>query len=120
MSLALAINAITALVLFWNIFVAGQIAAKRDAPRVFAALSGIVGLLVAPALFVEIVGATALFGRSIVDVAWIWPAVTVLFALQAIYATSRGLVTPFLGVPIAVYDVLLAAAAIVRYGENAG
>lgn len=115
-----ALNGLTALVLLWNIFLAGQIAQLREAPRVFAGISAIIGLLAAPALFLEIVGASILTGRSVVGVQWVWPVICVLFVVQAAYATLRRLVTPLLGGPILVYDTLVAAAAIVRFGEQHG
>jgi hypothetical protein len=112
--------AITAAVLLWNVFLAGQIAQLRAAPPLFRGISGLVGLLLAPALLVHLLGASIVTGRAIAAVQWLWPAVLVLFVLQATYATARRLVTPFLGVPILVYDVFVAAAALVRWSEAHG
>jgi hypothetical protein len=46
--------------------------------------------------------------------------VLVLFALQAIYAVSRRLVNYFWGVPILVYNIVIAATEIVRFGVAHG
>ena len=115
-----AVNAITLLVLLWDMFLAGHIAQHRDAPRPFAAVTGLIGLLVAPALIAQVVGANILTGRAVHAIAWVWPLVLVLFVVQAGYATARRLVTPFIGVPILVYDVIIAASAVIRYGESRG
>ena len=112
--------AVMAAVLLWNVFLAGQIAQLRAAPPVFRGISGLVGLLLAPALCVHLLGGSIITGRAIASVQWLWPAVLVLFVLQAAYATARRLVTPFVGIPILVYDALVATAAIVRWSESTG
>lgn len=114
-SLAPAHFALLAMVLLWDIFMAGQIAQLRNAPRTFTGLSAIAGLLIAPALLILVASASLLTGRTIHEIAWVWPACTVVFAVQALYATSRRLVSPLIGVPIAVYNVLVAAGAVTRY-----
>jgi hypothetical protein len=111
---------VLAAVLLWNVFLAGQIARLREAPRGFAGISALVGLLLLPALVVHVVGANILTGRALATTQWVWPAVLVLFVVQAAYATARRLVNPFIGVPILVYDTLLAFAALVRWSEVHG
>lgn len=106
---------IAALMLAWNVMAAGRISQYRRAPRRFAALSAIAGLLVAPAAIVAIAASSTLTGRALQPVAWVWPFTTVLFVVQALYATSRRLVTPIFGVPIVLYDIVLAAVAISKY-----
>src|SRR5919202_573448 len=102
--LASAHLAVSAIILLWDIFLAGQIA----------------GLRAAPALLVALAAASTLYGRAIHGVAWIWPLTLTLFAAQAVYATGRALVTPLIAVPIAVYDVLIAAAGWAEYALSAG
>ena len=99
----------------WDILVAGRVAQLRRAPRPFAAITAIAGLLLLPALIVAYSSASILYGRAIQPIAWIWPLVTVLFALQAAYALSRRLVTPLFGVPVAVYNVIVAIVAVTRF-----
>lgn len=111
---------VSAAALLWNVFLAGQIAQLREAPSGFRAVSGLIGLLLPPALFVHVLGANILTGRAIASVQWIWPAVLVLFVAQAAYATARRLVTPFLGLPILLYDAFIAMAAVVRWSEAHG
>src|SRR6476661_4547087 len=64
--------------------------------------------------------ASILNGRAIHVIAWVWPLTLGIFALQAAYAVGKRLVTPFIGVPIAAYDIILAASAFVRYQSYTG
>lgn len=99
--------ALTALALLWNMLLTARIGGVRAAPRVFSALTSLSGLLVAPALLISVVTASSVYGRPLQTLTWVWPVTLALFAAQAIYATARRLVTPLIGVPIALYDVLL-------------
>lgn len=101
--------------LAWNVLLAGRIAQLRSAPRRFALMSALAGLLVAPAAIVAFAAASTMYGRALQPVAWIWPVTTILFLLQAIYATSRRLVTPLFGVPIVLYNIVIAAVALSKY-----
>jgi hypothetical protein len=103
------------LVLAWDTFMAGQIAQLRSAPRPFAFMSALAALLLAPALLVDAAAGSSLAGHTFDQLAWIWPAVTILFTAQALYATGRRMVSPFLGVPIVLYDLLLVVVVITRY-----
>lgn len=105
--LAVAHLALCAVVLLWDVWVAGRAAQLRAAPRPLAAMSGLAGLLLLPALAVHLLSGSLLTGRAFASIAWIWPLVAALVAVQAIYATTRGLLSPALGVPIAIYDLLL-------------
>jgi hypothetical protein len=107
--------AVAALIIAWDVFIAGQMVKLRGAPRVLTALTGLAALLVAPAVFVLIAVSLLETGRAISAIAWVWPACTVLFALQAVHATSRRLVSPLIGVPIALFDVLVATVAVARF-----
>jgi len=108
------------LVLAWDVFLAGQIAQLRRAPRFFRGVTALGGLLIAPATLVAVTAASVLNGRAIHVIAWVWPLTLAIFALQAAYAVGKRLVTPFIGVPIAAYDLILAAAAYVRYAAYSG
>jgi len=87
---------------------AGRIAQLRRTPRAFQAITGIAGLLLVPALVVAYTAQSLLYGRAILLVAWLWPFTALLFVLQTIYALARRLVTPLLGFPLLVYNVLIA------------
>jgi hypothetical protein len=113
--LAPAYYLISVLVLGWDTFMAGQIAQLRSAPRTFAFMSALAALLLAPAVLVDAAAGSSLAGHTFDRLAWIWPAVTVLFAAQALYATGRRMITPFLGVPIVLYDLLLVVVTVTRY-----
>lgn len=112
--------ALSALILVWDVFLAGQIAQLRRAPRAFRALTALVGLVVAPALVLEVASGSLITARSIAYVTWLWPLALLLFTAQAAYATARGLVIPIIGIPIVVYDALVAGAALVRYAGAVG
>lgn len=107
--------ALTLVIIIWNVFLAGRIAQLRQATRPFAAITGLAGLLLIPAFIIAIATTTVITGRAISSVDWIWPAIVVLFAVQAIYALARRLVNPLWGYPIAFYDVVVAIAAVARY-----
>ena len=107
--------AVAIAILLWNIFIAGQMVQHRQAPRPLTGLTGVGALLLVPAAVTFIATSLLETGRAVGSIAWVWPACTILFALQALYATSRRLVHPLLGVPIAVYDILIAVVAVARF-----
>lgn len=112
--------AASVLVLVWDVFLAGQISQLRRAPRFFRGVTALAGLLIAPAVLVAVASASILNGRAIHIIAWVWPLTLGIFAIQALYAVGRRLVTPFIGVPIAAFDLILALAAFVRYAAYSG
>ncbi len=107
-------------VLLWDIFLAGHIAQLRTVPRVFAAMSALGGLLALPAVVVTVSAESILTGRAVYTIAWLWPLTLWLFTLQAAVAVARRLVSPLLGAPILVYNLLLATAATARYAISLG
>lgn len=115
-----AFYAVSAVIVLWDIFLAGQIAQLRRAPRFFRSVTALAGLLVAPAVLIAVASQSILNGRAIHVIAWVWPLTLAIFAIQALYAVAKRLVTPFIGLPIAAYDVLLAVAAFVRYAAYSG
>ena len=118
--LAAAHLALTLAILLWNVLVAGRIARTRAAPPVFAGISAIAGLLIAPALMIELATSTTLYGRALHGISWIWVATIVLIAVQSAYATIQRLVSPLIGAPIAIYNVLLALGAITSFAIQRG
>jgi len=112
--------AAAAIMVMWDIVVAGRVSQLRRAPRTFAAITAFGGLLIVPALLIAYASASILYGRAIQPVAWVWPFTTVLFAIQATYALSRRLVTPFFGIPIFVYDLIIAIVAVSRFAVSRG
>jgi hypothetical protein len=112
--------ALAAILVLWDILVAGRVAQLRRAPRSFAAITAFAGLLLLPGLLVAFAAASITYGRGIQPISWIWPLTTVLFAIQGIYALSRRLVTPLFGVPVAVYNTIIAIVALSRYAISRG
>ena len=99
----------------WDILMAGRIAQLRRIPRGFQAITGIAGLLLVPALVVAYTAQSLLYGRAIFLVAWLWPFTTLLFVVQTIYALARRLVTPLLGFPLLVYNIVIATVAVTKF-----
>ncbi|MDQ3996608.1 MAG: hypothetical protein M3303_06270, partial [Gemmatimonadota bacterium] len=111
---------LTLIILAWNIALAGRISQVRKAPRAFAAITALAGFLIAPALALSIAASSAITGRALVAVDWLWPVTAILFAIQAVYALARRLVNTFVGLPIAVYDLVIAATVMFRYLASRG
>jgi hypothetical protein len=107
--------ALTIIILVWDIVLAGRIAQNRQASRFFESVSGLGALLLLPALLLALATSTSITGRAVVTMDWVWPAVLVLFAVQATYALLRRAVNPVWGLPIMVYDLVVAAVGVVRY-----
>jgi len=107
--------ALTVAMIGWDILMAGRIVQLRRTPRAFQRITGIAALLLVPALVVAYTAQSLLYGRAIYLVAWLWPFTTILFVLQAIYALTRRLVTPLLGFPLLVYNVIIATVAVTKF-----
>ncbi len=107
--------ALTVIILVWDIVLAGRIAQNRQSSRVFQSVSGLAALLVLPGLLFTLATSTIITGRAVANMDWVWPAVLVLFAIQAVYALALGMVNWAWGVPILVYDLLIATIGVVRY-----
>jgi hypothetical protein len=118
--LAVLYVAIAAIFVMWDILVAARVAQLRRAPPLFAAVTAFGGLLLLPGLLAAYATASTLYGRAIQPIAWIWPLATILFAIQAIYALSRRLVTPLFGVPVAIYNTIIMIVALSRYAVSHG
>jgi hypothetical protein len=113
--LPLVVVGIAAAVLAWDVALAGWMAARREAPRAFTQLAAFCGLMVVPALVVGVASATEAGARTISGITWIIPAVAVAFALQVLYALFARLVSVLVGIPILLYDLVLAAIALGDY-----
>lgn len=102
-------------VLLWDILLAGWIASQRQASRPFTTLTGLCGLMVAPAALVAM--ATMLEGtaRTMTGIAWIWPLVTLGFTLQVAYAMIARLLTPAVALPLLLYNACVTTIAISDY-----
>jgi len=103
------------IILGWDVYLTGRIAQVRTLPRPFVTLSALAGFLLVPALLIHLATASTITGRAITAVDWLWPTTVVLFALQALYAASRRLVNPFLGFFIGIYNIIIAADAVLRF-----
>jgi len=111
-SLALAPILVAILVLSWNIALAGWIAARREGPQWFARLTGLAGLLVAPAAVMAVAASSDAGARTITGVTWLWPLTCLLLVAQALSATAMRAVSRTVGVPLIVYNTLVCVLAI--------
>jgi len=107
--------ALSVAMIAWDILMAGRIAQLRRIPREFQALTGIAGLLILPALVGGYSAQSLLYGRAIFMVSWLWPFTALLFVLQTLYALGRRLVTPLLGFPLLVYNIIIATVAVTKF-----
>jgi hypothetical protein len=78
-------------------------------------ITGIGGLLIVPALVVAYTSQSLLYGRAIILVDWLWPFTAILFVVQTVYALFRRLVTPLLGLPLLVYNLVIATVAVTKF-----
>lgn len=111
---ALTYLAATGFVLLWNVLLARQIAQARGQSRGFIAVTALCGLLIAPAALVAIASTSAITGRAIHLVVWLWPLTLGLFMIQSGMALRRRLASSFLALPIFALNTLLFLGASVR------
>ncbi len=104
-----------AAILLWNIQLAGRIAQNRTAPRLIALLSALVGLLILPAAIAAGAAPSIYSGRAVQAITWLWPLVHLLVALQVAAALVRRHVTPAVGIPFLLWDLVLLGVAVARY-----
>ena len=109
-----------AAIVLWNIAVASRILQGRGSISISTVATALAALLLVPALVVAVSDASLVYGRAIQPVAWLWPAVTLLFLIQAIAALSQGRVSAMLGVPIIAYDVVIAIVVMARHMNALG
>lgn len=112
--------ALAAATLAWDVMVLGRSAQTRRLPSGFRGVSSLAALLILAALIVLVASSTISTGRAVHSVLWLWPLTLGLFAVQAMYALVRRLVSPLVGVPIALLDIILFAAAVARFLEFSG
>ena len=110
--------ALSAVVLLWDVLLAGQIANARRQTRLFLALTSICGLFIVPGALIALAASTTTTGRVVHFVAWLWPVVLLFYVLQSGYALARGLVTPLFALPIFAFNCTLLAAAVARFATE--
>lgn len=112
--------ALSAIVLLWDLYVARRMTQTRGVPPVIGALTGLAALLIAPALMVALVSSSSLSGRALYTISWVWPLTAVLVTVQAAAATARGHIARTAGMPIVLYDAVLAAVYVTRWMISEG
>ncbi len=106
--------------LIWDVGLAGRLARVAEAPRGWANLTAITGLLVIPAVLIRIVGSSLLDGRTVAALGWLWPLVLTMVAWQAALTLARGLGARTIVAPIVIYDAMLATSAWIEYASGNG
>jgi hypothetical protein len=112
--------AVAVIMTLWDVLIAGRIANLRRTPRLFQGATAFGGLLIIPALLVAFASASILYGRTVYTVRWIWPLTAVLFVMQATYALTRKMVSPYFGFPILFYNLIIAIVAVSRFMISRG
>ncbi len=103
-----------AAILIWNIQLAGRIAQNRKAPRLIALLSALAGLLILPAAIAAAAAPSLYSGRAVQAISWLWPLVHLIVVLQVASALVRRHVTPAIGIPFLLLDLVLLGVAVAR------
>jgi hypothetical protein len=111
---------LVAVIVVWDVVITGRIGQVRTLPRPFVIITSLAGFFLLPALVIHLATTNAITGRSVTAMDWLWPLTVVLFALQGLYAATRRLVNPFLGFFIALYNVLIATDAVLRFVASRG
>jgi hypothetical protein len=111
---------LAAAIILWNVSATGHIISGSKAPKEFVTVTALGALLLIPALIVTLSAASTVYGRAIQPVAWLWPVVTVLFAVQGMLALARRLVYPLFGIPVLAYDLIITTVAMARYMSSCG
>lgn len=112
--------AVVAGALLWDVQLAGRIAQNARVPRPLALVSALCGLLVAPAVLAAAAAPSLYSGRAVQAIAWLFPAVALLVVVQVLLALLRGLVTPAVGVPLLLFDLVVLGAAFARHEALGG
>jgi hypothetical protein len=107
--------ALSAIVLLWDLYVARRMTQTRGVSPIIGALTGLAALLIAPALVVALVSSSSLSGRALYTISWVWPLTAVLVTIQAAAATARGHIARMAGLPIVLFDALLAVVYVSRW-----
>jgi hypothetical protein len=108
------------LMLLWDVGLAGRLSRVAEAPRGWATLTAITGLLLIPAALIRVVGNSLLDGRTVAALGWLWPLVLTLVALQAVVTLALRLGARTIVAPIVMYDAILAASAWIEYAAGNG
>jgi hypothetical protein len=106
--------------LTWNIFLGGRIGRRHEYPRVFTGMSALAGFVILPALLIFIAGGTAITGRAIQSVTWMWPAACALVTAQSVYSAITRRLQMYAGLPLVFYNVLVTLLAVAGWSMLRG
>lgn len=115
---ALGIGAIALCI--WNFSVGRRLSTLSAASRAFRMLSGLGAFLLLPALLIGLLAPTSPGIRVLGPLAWLWPLVTLIVLIQAVWAVviSRG--SRLTAAAIAAFNLLVAWVAVTRWVESLG
>jgi hypothetical protein len=104
----------------WNFSTGRRLSTLSAASRGFRVLSGLGAFLLLPALFIGLLAPTAPGVRVLGPLAWLWPLVTVILAVQAIWAIGIARGGRLSTVIIAAFNLLVAWVATTRWIASIG
>lgn len=112
---AAALGAAGSALIIWNLTHGARLSTLASSGRVLRILSGVSAFLLIPALVVGALAPTAFGARVLQPLAWLWPAVTVAYAIHGAVALQRGRASILVTIPIVAFDVLVAWVATTRW-----
>ncbi len=115
-----AIGAVTAALLVWNLAVGARLAARASTRPAFRLLGSLAAFLLVPALVIGVLAPTTAGARVLTPLAWLWPAVAVGIAVQAVWALGQRKAHLLHTLPVVLVDGLVAWIALARWSESLG
>jgi hypothetical protein len=106
--------------IIWDVALAGRMSRIAEAPRPWATLTGIIGLILIPAVLIRALSASLLDGRTVAALGWFWPFLLTLCTVQAAATLALGIGARTVAAPILVYNTILAIAGWLEYAAGAG
>lgn len=102
----------------WNLVIGARTSALPAAGGPARVLSALAAFLVLPALAIALLAPTAAGTRIFGPLAWMWPAVTLLFTAQALWATWRSRASVLVTAPLLCFDIVVAWIATARWLDS--
>lgn len=119
-SLPAALGAGIVLLVAWNLTLGMRLSSLPGAGRTLRTLAGLCAFLFIPSLVIGLLAPSALGARVLGPLAWLWPAVTIVFVAQAWLAISGGRASLLIAAPLLLFDGLVAWVVVVRWIESVG
>ena len=119
-SVPTAVAALAAALLAWNLAIGVRATSLAGAGSAFRTLTGLGAFMLLPALVIGVLAPTAPGARVLTPLAWLWPLVTLVFLVQAVWAFRRRRSSSLHAIPVVLFDGLVAWIAVARWLEALG